>query len=697
MRPLLFLVSLTFVAWASPSWSQGPPGGTISKIEFRDTTVGEAVRLVAELSGANVFATGEAAQRRLTMVVRNTTVRGAINSIARVTGLSVTYDPEARAYLLVTPQQFANDIVVIREGNTRIFNLRHQNVVSAALIIRNLFGSRVSLNLDTDDPDALVIGDSPIQDSRTVGGDRDNRNSNNSRSTGGGGGSRSSEADDIDLADLSPEQLRRILGLSAEEAIAFEDAAQFLGLEPTIFITVNRDHNLLFVRTADTNVLTSIQKIIAASDRPTRQVLLEMKVLALDLDDEFRSIFNFGLSGDEGSVTSARGETTTGRTGIELGNFPLTNTGTLFFQLINDNLLAQIELLESANRVRTIATPLLVAANNTPAELFVGDEVVLTRGFESESITNETSTTTTNTTQIEIRDVGQTLEIIPRINSDNTVTLVIRQEASTVVQGGGSIPLLDDVGDVQAIDIDTVNTARVAGTVTALDGTTIAFGGLINDVQARTRDQVPILGDIPILGTAFSGDVDDDSRSELVILITPHLYSTGIEGEAITRARLANLSQNQDVDRAGFSASDDRTPSVNTPGQQQSYMALTRYAAARAHGVLPPNNAVYRDIVPTEVIAGAPLVFGTSANVLAEPVAIWRKGGVYVTTVLLENTADTVATLDPLQLRGDWLAATLESDVLAPRGQVGSRNYLYLLSNRPYEEVLLNTGLGGAL
>ncbi|MEM7423512.1 MAG: DUF3438 family protein [Pseudomonadota bacterium] len=669
--------------------AQGPPGGRIERLDLRDTTVSEAVRLIAELSGANVIATGEAGDRRVSMVVRDTTVRGAISSIARVSGLSFTYDSETEAYLLLTQRQFANEVVVIRDGDTRIFTLRHQNVVTAARIIRSLFGSRVSLDIDTADPDALVIADTPIQASRTVG------NTNNTSSSSDDDDDEDGE--DLDPDTLTPDQILQVLGINRPGEVAVSDAAEFLGLEPTIFITVNRDHNLLFVRTADETALDEIQKIIRVSDRPTKQVLLEMKILSLDLDDDFRSIFNFGLaSDDDETFISPRGNGTTGRSGTVLGDFAL-EAGTLFFQFISANLFSQIELLERQGRVRTVATPLLVAANNSPAELFVGAETVLVRGFESDTVVNENSTITTNTTETEIREVGQTLEILPRINGDGTITLAVRQESSTVIRGGATIPTLGEGGDPIVVDIDTVSTARVAGTVTALNGTTIAFGGLINESRAVVNEQVPVLGDVPGLGTLFRGDTEAQERSELVIMLTPHVYSTAGAGEPISRQALARLSRNPDIDRGGFGGSDGATPVTQPSADRQSFVELTRFAAAMAHGTLPPRGGVYDGIVPTDLRSSAPTVFGLSGGVVAEPVAIWRKGGTYVTTVVLENALDTVVTLDLRQLRGNWLAATLESDILAPRGQVGSRNYVYLLSAEPYEEVVGRAGPGGAL
>ena len=168
----------------------------------------------------------------------------------------------------------------------------------------------------------------------------------------------------------------------------------------------------------------------------------------------------------------------TARNGAEAGGFSREGGGGLFFQYISDNLLFQLEALERENKARTLTTPMLSASNNSPARLFVGTEAVLARGFSSETTTGTTGATSTSTeTQVELREVGQTLEILPRINADDTVTLVIEQENSTIVEGGGRVPIIGNSGSISDVQVDTVNTARVGGTVTAKTGTTIAVGG----------------------------------------------------------------------------------------------------------------------------------------------------------------------------------------------------------------------------
>lgn len=679
----------------------------IDQLEFRETSVGEAIRLIARLSGVNIFATREAASREFSMTVTDTDVRGVVSSIARVSGLSFSFDRTSNAYILMTNEQFANDVVITRNAETKVFNLRHQNVVSAAQVVKSLFGSRVQLNLNTDDPDRLEIPDGSFQSTRSIGGNSgqgdDRRRAANN---GGRGGSSATSSDgEIDPNEINPDRLRELVGVEGRGILELSELTDRLGLEPPIFITINREHNLLYVRTSDREALKDIQDIIRETDRPTKQVLLEVKIMSLNLSEDFGSNFNFGLSGSQSTYNSASGTSQTARTGAEAGGFSRSGSG-LFFQYISDNLLAQLDMLERQNRATTISTPMLSASNNSPARLFVGTEAVLARGFSSETTTGTTGATSTSTeTEVELREVGQTLEILPRINADDTVTLVIQQEASTVISGGGRVPVIGDSGSLREVQVDTVDTARVGGTITAKTETTIAVGGLIRDSGARGSEKSPVLGNIPLLGLMFRGDTSKKDRSELVLLITPHIYSAGPEGERLARARLARNSQNVLIDTEGFAGSTKGAPKVSLRGQQQNYIPMTRFAAAMRHGVKPADSGAYRGIVSAPIGSGGALsldgrgglkLFG-GGKITAEAVESWRKRNLFVTAVVLTNTSGGPLPVNVNAIRGDWLAATAESQTLAARNQPGSRGYLYLISDRPWDEVIADLQAGGQL
>ena len=125
INPILRVVLIAALAIA-PVHAQTSGNQRISTLEFRDSTIGDAIRLIARLSGVNIFATREAASREFSMTVNESTVRGVVASIARVSGLSYSFDENSNAFLLMTNEQFARDVVVTRSARTRIFNLRHQ-------------------------------------------------------------------------------------------------------------------------------------------------------------------------------------------------------------------------------------------------------------------------------------------------------------------------------------------------------------------------------------------------------------------------------------------------------------------------------------------------------------------------------------------------------------------------------------------
>jgi general secretion pathway protein D len=142
----------------------------------------------------------------------------------------------------------------------------------------------------------------------------------------------------------------------------------------------------------------------------------------------------------------------------------------------------------------------------------------------------------------ELVDVGTNLFIVPKINADRTVTLVINQDNSTINKGGASIPVTGPSGSVTSFAVDTIDTASVSGTVVAKDGLTVAIGGLIRETTIDNVQKVPGLGDLPLVGAAFRKTVQEKKKTELVLLVTPHVITTPIEGQQRSLERVNALS-----------------------------------------------------------------------------------------------------------------------------------------------------------
>ena len=137
--------------------------------------------------------------------------------------------------------------------------------------------------------------------------------------------------------------------------------------------------------------------------------------------------------------------------------------------------------------------------------------------------------------------MGTDLLITPNINADRTVTLRILQEVSNIIKGGADVYLPTNNGFTQS-PIDIVNSQSVSGTVVGMDGLTVAIGGLIQENLTDSRAEVPILGKLPIIGFFFRQQNTARSRTELIILIRPYVFSTPCESAATNCKLIQELS-----------------------------------------------------------------------------------------------------------------------------------------------------------
>jgi type II secretory pathway component GspD/PulD (secretin) len=533
----------------------------IQKLEFKKAKLVDVMRTISEISNINIVPTKTAGETEITVYLRNVTVHEAVDTISRSNGLWYRQDKISNAYRVMTTKEYQSDMVVFRDDTTEIFNLLHPNPVIVATVIQDIYGDRVIMTLGVEDDTGLNglsgmgggmgnrSGSSMGGSSRSNGGIGSNRGSSRnsssrnsssrgftSRQTGGSGRRGVNIISERAISeDLTPEQLSRLdAAVEASDEPNSVNSEALVGLSRTeqpIYVTVNREHNLIIVRTSDMAAMREIERLIKDMDRPTPQVLLEMKVLELSSGDSFRQTFSLtGVSGD-------------GNESLGLGNFPAEG-GTLVYNYINSVISARLELLERNNQINTLSSPILLASNNKPSQVFVGEERVIVTGVDVSPATavNGVVVSSVAVPVTEVRNIGNTLLILPKINADKTVTLVVQQDTSSVNIGGGSLPVL--VGNnVQNFSIDTVNTSNIQGTVVAKDGLTVAIGGLINHRDSNLVQKVPFISEIPVFGQLFQRKEQIKSKSELILLITPHIITNPSETENVTYDNLEDISE----------------------------------------------------------------------------------------------------------------------------------------------------------
>jgi len=713
----------------------------IKELEFKKTKVQDAVRVISELTGVNIVSTTEAGEKQVTFFIRNLSVADIVDSLCRIAGLWYRYNSKTGAFLIMTTDEYQRDIVVFRNEPIRAFKLKYLNVGIAARTIADLFGERVQLegkaNRHLGDDYKVGEASGAFADDFDEGTmddeDEDDDDSSSSSSSSKNKKDRDKEknskkkgSEDLTAAKLALlDELQKKQSQMISEATMGQVSQQ--QTEASIYVTVNRMHNMLFVRTSDDKAMEEIARIIHESDLQVPEVLLEMKVLEVQLTDEYQSAFDISsISGnqktgpDDGQAinplnTSA---TSVGSALVGSGNYGVMENSTMVFQALSGNLRVRLQLLEEEGNISSIATPMLLAANNHPAKLFIGEETILTTGFTAESVSVTSSSSddvTVNTVPVpetEKRSIGNTLSILPSINADRSVVMRIVHENSTVETDGGKIPVL--IGSsVQYVNIDTVNSSTLEGTVLAQDGMTVAVGGMMRTSKSDSASKVPVLGDIPLLGFFFREDLKSTVKTELVLLITPHVLSAPSQGEDVSRRRLNALTSHpnqvdvyfDEMDRSREDAARANLDQLDGSGKQasrvagerdaggleKSFIELTRVAAKQVRMPLltrRPDGSVKSAVLPA---LGEIRLFAFK-GVSAVPVAAWTNGYHYITAVKVVNTGKREQALDVAQMKGSWRAATLEQQVLTPAGKEGDFTYLYLISDQPFEKTMGSWG-----
>ncbi|WP_336489838.1 type II secretion system secretin GspD [Methylobacterium nigriterrae] len=175
-----------------------------------------------------------------------------------------------------------------------------------------------------------------------------------------------------------------------------------------------------------------------------------------------------------------------------------------------------ISALDGFTDVKILSSPSLVVLENQPATLQVGDSVpITTRQAQGVDLPNAPLIN-----QVEFRDTGIILNVIPRIGQNDAVTMLIEQEISAVVAAADTLT-------------PTISKRRVASTISVANGQTVLLAGLISDKRQRERDGIPFLSRLPNVGALFSSTDNAAERTELVVFIRPVVVRGGRDAQHV--------------------------------------------------------------------------------------------------------------------------------------------------------------------
>ncbi len=303
-----------------------------------------------------------------------------------------------------------------------------------------------------------------------------------------------------------------------------------------------------------------IDKLVEKLDRRPEMVEIQILIAQVDLTnvDEFgmelgiqepilfrRSTsgvpgFNFNTP-SLGNNSSAEALATAAQVGTQaLSNLAMGRSnadagfGGLILSASSQSVSVLIRALKSAKRLEVLASPKIMALNNQPAYVNVGQSVPQITGLGVSGVGTATS-------GVEYQDVGVILQVTPRVSPDGMVVMQILANRSDVAPLSEGIPI--GIGaDGTPILAPRINNTQAETVISAADGQTVILGGLINKQRSTTSRKVPYLADVPLVGSLFRYDVEVVNKTELLIILTPRVIATEEDMERVKRVEAGRIS-----------------------------------------------------------------------------------------------------------------------------------------------------------
>ena len=284
-------------------------------------------------------------------------------------------------------------------------------------------------------------------------------------------------------------------------------------------IVADARNNALVVY-ATANEYEAIEAALQKLDIVPLQVMIEATIAEVTLNDTLKYGVEWFFNSGNNSISFS-----SLATGAVASAFP----GFSYLFASND-VRVVLNALAQVTNVKIISSPQLMVLDNESARLQVGDQVpIITR--TAVSVDNPDAPIAN---EVEYRDTGVILDIIPHVNASGLVVLDIVQEVSDVAP---------QAPDSTAIS-PTIQQRRIASTVAVNGGETIALGGLIRDSTNNGTTGLPVLSEIPVLGNLFKTTSDIVTRTELLVLLTPHVIRDRQDARTVTdelRQRMHSL------------------------------------------------------------------------------------------------------------------------------------------------------------
>ncbi|HVQ73883.1 MAG TPA: type II secretion system secretin GspD [Bradyrhizobium sp.] len=280
-----------------------------------------------------------------------------------------------------------------------------------------------------------------------------------------------------------------------------------------------------------------VERAMRDIDRPQLQVSIDATVAEVTLTDglqygvqAFLTSKDVGLANDKGSI----GLLGAGQVAAQSALLQRVAPGLNLVLGSENQPRVILNALSNLTDVKVLSSPSIVALDNQPALLQVGDEIPITTS--SAAVLSNAAAPIVNT--IQMRNTGVILKVLPHVHANGSIRLEVDQEISNVVNP-----------DQQTLT-PTIAQRRVHSTVSVVSGQTVLLAGLISERDQKTRSGIPGLREIKFLGDLFGNTSSSKSRSEIIIFIKTRLIRNSVDAGAVTeefRDRLQSMRGGRSV------------------------------------------------------------------------------------------------------------------------------------------------------
>ena len=290
--------------------------------------------------------------------------------------------------------------------------------------------------------------------------------------------------------------------------------------------SVDEESNAIVVM-GPADELESIEGLLVELDKEKGQVYVQARII--EVNDEL--VDQIGISyGLFGGTVGSNGLATFSSS-LNGGSTTFSDVTSLLELNIPDitsglALGASLNLLKQNGALDVVSEPSILAINNKESSIYVGETI----SIKTSSSVTDGGTTNEN---YQREDVGLTLKVKPRISNDTKVTL----EINTILEGVKTTQTTSGNADTSKKEIKT--------TAILNNGESVIIGGLIENKEELTKQQVPLLGDIPLIGELFKNEAKNKQKNNLVVIVTPYLIPQ-TKDITFVRNQLAELKSMED-------------------------------------------------------------------------------------------------------------------------------------------------------